>query len=194
MVVYYKTPRNLWTAIFSQYFDLLDFFFLAPRVPNVVANMNEKLGEEKQDCKKGLRGKRSNDIIQVLATKYNSNQLITDQCFWYTDKYIFLHTMQRCIGTMRVPEGDLHCQCILSIFPTGAHQDLPRIFALIMQHTYFKVYSLIIGNLVDEIILLLPDSNTGSLNNKANTLSADPAKKHPPNSFIFLSKSWISGR
>ena len=52
MVVYYKTPRNLWTAIFSQYFDLLDFFFLAPRVPNVVANMNEKLGEEKQDCKK----------------------------------------------------------------------------------------------------------------------------------------------
>ena len=26
------------------------------------------------------------------------------------------------IGTMRVPEGDLHCQCILSIFPAGTHQ------------------------------------------------------------------------
>ena len=113
MVVYYKTPRNLWTAIFSQYFDLLDFFFLAPRVPNVVANMNEKVGEEKQDCKKGLRrGTKSNDIIQV--------------------------------------------------------------------------YSLIIGNLIDEIILLLPDSNPESLNNKANVLSTDPAKKVPPNSFKFL--------
>ena len=50
----------------------------------------------------------------------------------------------------------------------------------------FKVYSLIIGNLIDEIILLLPDSNMGSLNNKANALSNDPAKKVPPNSFKFL--------
>ena len=47
MVVYYKTPRNLWTAIFSQYFDLLDFF-LAPTVPNVVVNMNVKLGVKKK--------------------------------------------------------------------------------------------------------------------------------------------------
>ena len=57
----------------------------------------------------------------------------------------------------------------------------------------FKVYSLIIGYLIDEISLLLPDSNTGSLNNKANALSTDPAKKVPPNSFKFISKSWISG-
>ena len=82
--------------------------------------MNEKLGEEKQDCKKGLRrGTKSNDIIQV--------------------------------------------------------------------------YSLIIGNLIDEIILILLDSNTGSFNSKANALSSDPAKKVPRNSFKFLSKSWISG-
>ena len=30
------------------------------------------------------------------------------------------------IATMRVPEGDLHCQRILLIFPVGAHQFWPN--------------------------------------------------------------------
>ena len=34
------------------------------------------------------------------------------------------------IGTMRVPEEDLRCQCILSIFPAGTHQFYANILAL----------------------------------------------------------------
>ena len=35
------------------------------------------------------------------------------------------------LATMRVPEGDLHCQGILSIFPAGTHQIYANILALI---------------------------------------------------------------
>ena len=34
-------------------------------------------------------------------------------------------------NAMRVPEGDLHCQCVLSIFPPGAHQFYANIYTFI---------------------------------------------------------------
>ena len=34
-------------------------------------------------------------------------------------------------GIMRVPKCDLHCHCILSIFPAGVHQFYANIFALV---------------------------------------------------------------
>ena len=40
---------------------------------------------------------------------------------------------------MRVPEGDLHCQCILSIFPAGANQFYANILALLNVNVFLHI-------------------------------------------------------
>ena len=57
----------------------------------------------------------------------------------FLPKWMSKKNLREFIGTMRVPKGDLYCQCILSIFSVDMHQFYANILALYQCFIYMDV-------------------------------------------------------
>ena len=74
---------------------------------------------------------------------------------------------------MRVPEGDLHCQCILSILPAGKHQFYANILALKLSTRLFTFNCVENNFSLQSEKRLLHDSLKDGLEDKIHILEED---------------------